>query len=112
MKKNYKNEIIMFLRNLYKKYNDDKSAFYITIILDFIQDYYPDVLNIIPSIEVLHLGKRLSNTLRRNSIYHIDTLLEYDENSLVKLKGISLEGAKLIMHNLYKYLNGDCECYF
>lgn len=112
MKKNYKNEIITFLRNLYQKYQDDKSVLYLTLILDFIQDYYPDVLNIIPSIEVLHLGKRLSNTLRRNSIYHIDTLLEYDENSLVKLKGISLEGAKLIMHSLDKYLNGDCECYF
>ena len=32
MKKNYKNEMIMFLRDLYQKYNDDKNVLYITLI--------------------------------------------------------------------------------
>ena len=30
----------MFLRNLYQKYNDDKNVLYITLILEFMQDYY------------------------------------------------------------------------
>lgn len=112
MKKNYKNEIITFLRNLYQKYQDDKSVLYLTLILEFIQDYYPDEYQFTLSIDVLKLNKRLSNILKRNGIHYIDTLLEFDEDDLVRFRGISLEGAKFIMHSLDKYLNGDCECYF
>lgn len=110
MKKNYKNEMIMFLRDLYQKYNDDKNVLYITLILEFIQDHYPGEEKI--SIDVLNLSKRHSNILKRHGIQDISNLIEYDEYDLIRFYGISFDGAKLIMKKLDQYLNGDCECYF
>lgn len=112
MKKNYKNEMVMFLRNLYQKFNDDKNVLYISLILEFIQDYYPEENKINLCIDILNLNTRLTHILKRNGIKYIDDLLEYSEDDLVKFKGISIEGAKLIMIRLNEHLNGDCECYF